>query len=112
MRRNSPTSDQSTPAANRFSRLCIRRHRDEGRTIWQKLAAHVQERLRLVADVPGGHPIWSERRYVVFLYTPDDVYGRIRYIEGNPAKEGMPPQHWSFVQTYDGWPRAEPTRKR
>jgi len=28
----------------------------------------------------------------------------VRYIETNPAKEGLAPQHWPFVKPYDGWP--------
>lgn len=87
--------------------LCIRRHRDDGRTMWQKLAAASQQRLRLFADVPADHPIWSERPYVVFLYVPDEVRARVRYIEGNPAKESLPPQRLPFVAPYDGWLRPE-----
>lgn len=87
--------------------LCIRRHRDDGRTMWQKLAAAAQQRLRLFADVPANHPIWSERPYVVFLYAPDEVFGRVRYIKGNPTKESLPPQRLPFVVPYDGWPRPK-----
>jgi hypothetical protein len=36
----------------------------------------------------------------VFLYTSDDVLGRIDYVEQNPEKEGLPRQSWSFVTTY------------
>jgi hypothetical protein len=34
------------------------------------------------------------------------------YIEGNPAKHGLPPQKWPFVQKYDGWLPAPAKRKR
>jgi REP element-mobilizing transposase RayT len=84
--------------------LCIRRHRDDGHRMWRNLAEHTRQKLRLFADVAADHPIWSERPYVVFLYAPSDVRTRIRYIEGNPAKEGLPPQSWPFVKRYDGWP--------
>lgn len=87
--------------------LCIRRHRDDGRTMWKKLAAESQRRLRLFADVPENHPVWSDRPYVVFLYVPDEVHGRVRYIEGNPAKESLSPQRLPFVASYDGWPRPK-----
>ena len=84
--------------------LCIRRHRDDGVTMWYKLAERSRSVLRLFADVPDDHPIWSERPYDVFLYTPKEVRGRVHYIQGNPAKEDLPPQTWPFVKAYDGWP--------
>jgi hypothetical protein len=51
------------------------------------------------------HPIWSQRPYKVFLYAPEDVRGRIDYVNQNPLKEGLPPQEWDFVAVYDNWPR-------
>lgn len=86
--------------------LLIRRHRDDALTMWRNFAQRSAERLRLLADVPPDHRIWSERPYKVFLYTPADVRSRIEYIESNPAKEGLPPQRWPFVLPYDGWPHA------
>ena len=35
-----------------------------------------------------------------FLFTPSDVRGRIRYVENNPVKSGLPRQRWSFVVPY------------
>jgi hypothetical protein len=72
--------------------------------MWRKFAEQTQQRLRLFAGVPDSHPVWSERPYVVFLYAPDEVRGRVRYIETNPAKEYLPSQRWPFVTPYDGWP--------
>src|SRR5438105_3071889 len=54
-------------------RLCVRRHRDDAKTIWNGFTKGTCAGLRLFADVPGAHPIWSERPYKVYLYTPDDM---------------------------------------
>lgn len=94
--------------------LCVRRHRDDAQTMWARLAAQTRSGLRLFAHVPATHPVWSERPYKVFLYTPDDVRRVIAYIERNPVKEGLPPQLWPFVAPYDGWPlnRKQPPGPR
>ncbi len=84
--------------------LCVRRHRDDAATLWAKFAEGTTAGLRLFADLPRAHPVWSERPYKVFLYTPDDVRRVIAYIEHNPVKEGLDPQEWPFVTDYDGWP--------
>jgi hypothetical protein len=84
--------------------ICIRRHRDDALTMWHKLAQSARDRLRLFADVHDDHPVWSDRPYKVFLYAPDDVWRVVRYIEGNPAKHGLPAQSWPFVRPYDNWP--------
>ncbi|MCY2962595.1 MAG: hypothetical protein NT069_02910 [Planctomycetota bacterium] len=84
--------------------LCVRRHRDDAATMWSRFAEKTTAGLRLFADVPSTHPVWSERPYKVFLYTPDDVRRVVAYIEQNPVKEGLPPERWPFVTEYDGWP--------
>ncbi len=43
---------------------------------------------------------WTRREWKVFLDTPDDVRRAVRYVEGNPIKEGKPRQEWSFVIPY------------
>ena len=63
--------------------LCVRRHRDDAKTIWDKFAGHTSAGLRLFADVAAKHPVWSQRPYKVFLYTPDDVRRVVAYIENN-----------------------------
>lgn len=50
------------------------------------------------------HPVWSSRPYKVFLDTPEAIVAEVDYIWKNPEKEGLPEQHWQFVQPYDGWP--------
>ncbi|MBI1375738.1 MAG: hypothetical protein GC159_23765 [Phycisphaera sp.] len=87
--------------------LLVRRHRDDGRTIWTNLAEQSMEALRHFDDVDAAHPAWSDRPYVVYAYTPDDVRRLIRYIADNPMKEGLSAQSWDFVQSYDGWPHPK-----
>src|SRR5579862_192883 len=84
--------------------LCIRRHRDDALAMWDNFADATRAGLRPFTDIDGHHPIWSERPYKFFLYTPDDVQRVIAYIEGNPTKDGLAPQFWPFVTPYDGWP--------
>lgn len=84
--------------------LCIRRHRDSAETMWGNLAQAARQALLRFPDVTEGHPIWSNRPYKVFLWTPDDVRGRIAYIRRNPAKDELDAQAWPFVVPYDGWP--------
>lgn len=91
--------------------LLVRRHRDQGHTMWEVFAGVAREALRAFADVGSEHPVWSDRPYVVFVYDPPGVEGRIDYIVKNPDKEGLPPQHYPFVQPYDGWPFNRGARK-
>lgn len=86
--------------------LCIRRHRDDALTMWNRFADNSRRTLRRLRLVPMDHPVWSTRPYKVFLYTPDDVRRVVAYVGTNPAKEHLPPQAWPFVREYDGWPHA------
>lgn len=67
---------------------------------------------RLLAD--GRHPfahlrqpngrlpsVWSQDFRKVFLFTPEEVLHRIRYVEDNPVKEGKKRQRWPFVVPFD-----------
>lgn len=45
---------------------------------------------------------WQEQCGHEFLFTPSDMRRAIDYVERNPMKEGLPPQHWSFVTPYVG----------
>jgi len=94
------------PVLKNHVHLCVRRHRDDAKIMWDAFAKETSAGLRLFADIAPAHPVWSERPYKVFLYTPDDVRRVIAYIEGNPEKEGLAPQKWPFVTPYDGWPRT------
>jgi REP element-mobilizing transposase RayT len=84
--------------------LCIRKHRADAKTMLEKLDVATREALRGLPDVPADHPIWAERPYKRFLFTPEDVRRVIAYIERNPVKEGLERQAWPFVVPYDGWP--------
>jgi REP element-mobilizing transposase RayT len=44
--------------------------------------------------------VWGEGLWKVFLYTDADVVRATRYVRHNLTREGLPPQHWSFVQPY------------
>ena len=84
--------------------LVIRKHRDHG----EAMIEHFQHesRLRFSSEfaLPDGHPVWTKGGWDKFLDSPDAVRRRIRYVEGNPEKEGLPRQRWPFVVAYDGWP--------
>jgi len=58
------------------------------------LAAH--------AGAEGKAPkAWSRGQWKVFLNSPDDIAGAIRYVQDNPGKEGLPGQTWGFVTDYE-----------
>jgi hypothetical protein len=84
--------------------LVVRTHRDRGDVMWQAFADDARDALRGAGLIAAEHPLWSERPYKVFLYSPDEVWERIDYAEKNPEKEGLPRQVWPFVVAYDGWP--------
>jgi REP element-mobilizing transposase RayT len=57
--------------------------------------------LREFVDGRGRTPSpWAEDGWYVFLDIHDDVASRIRYVERNPEKAGLPPQRWLCVTTY------------
>lgn len=43
---------------------------------------------------------WEVGGWRVFLHTDEEIISRIRYVEENPVKAGLPPQHWEFVTPY------------
>lgn len=84
--------------------LVIRAHREDAET----MIAELQKGSRLTLFehdfLPMNHPVWIDGGWKVFLGTPEEIRGRIRYVENNPIKEGLPAQRWPFVTAYDGWP--------
>lgn len=84
--------------------MVIRRHRDDALALWHEVADASCKTLREFSEVGPDHPVWSTRPYKVFLRTPDEVRGRIEYVNGNPAKEGLSAQRYDFVQSYNNWP--------
>lgn len=86
-------------------------HRDDALAMWEHVADESRLRLRAFADVGAAHPVWAERPYKVFLYTPEDVQRLVKYVEGNPLKEGLSTQRWGFVTAYDNWPLHKSGRR-
>jgi REP element-mobilizing transposase RayT len=82
--------------------IVVRTHRDHAEEIWHAMSIATSSSLRNPNMVSPDHPVWSHRPYKVFLYTPDEVAGRIDYVVQNPQKEGLPRQYWDFVQPYNG----------
>jgi hypothetical protein len=83
--------------------LCVRVHRDRGDVMWKRLADDARGAVRDAVKLPA-HPIWADRPYSVFKDTPAAVRSCVRYIQENPAKEGLAAQPHPFVVPYDGWP--------
>jgi hypothetical protein len=77
--------------------LVVQRHKHSHEVIWRTFAEGSRESLRVVADLPDRHRVWGDRPYSKFLYTPQDIRGRTKYVDENPEKEGLPPQDWDFV---------------
>jgi hypothetical protein len=80
--------------------LIVKRHKHRHDVIWRTFAEGAAQSLRVVADLPNRHRVWGERPYSKFLYTPDEVRGRIIYVNANPSKEGLAAQRWSFIAPY------------
>lgn len=53
-------------------------------------------------------PMWTRREWKVYLDSIEDIERAIRYVEGNPVKEGKRRQHWSFVTPFDERSPAAP----
>ncbi|HEY1685293.1 MAG TPA: transposase [Tepidisphaeraceae bacterium] len=84
--------------------LLIRKHK----FLAEEMMGHFRNAARIKI---AGHGKWSLDHAVfggggwkVFMDHPDEVRRTIKYIENNPVKEGMAPQHWRFVKVYDNWP--------
>lgn len=83
--------------------LLIRRHRDKAEQMLAELQQDSRDALLVAERRRDDHPVWGGPGWKVFLNTQDDMYRIVRYIEKNPAERNLPPQHWKFVQPYDGW---------
>jgi REP element-mobilizing transposase RayT len=84
--------------------LVIRKHRDAAEQMIGNLQGASRTWLSKRGLVPKEHPVWTKGGWKVFLNAPDEVWPRIRYVERNPGKEGLPKQTWPFVVPYDNWP--------
>jgi REP element-mobilizing transposase RayT len=83
--------------------ILIRKHRDYAETMIEHLQDASRARLISAGSRAATHPVWGGPGWKVFLNTPEDFLRVIAYIRQNPIKAGRAPQHWSFVQEYDGW---------
>lgn len=80
--------------------LVVRRHKQPYQVMWRTLAEASRQSLGVVAEVSPRHRVWGERPFSRYLYTPGDIRTRIQYVKDNPGKEGLAPQEWEFVVTY------------
>jgi REP element-mobilizing transposase RayT len=84
--------------------LVIRKHRDSAEMMIENFQNESRLQLQSNGVVPVDHPVWTLKGWHVFLDAPEAVWSRIRYVERNPLKEGLPKQNWPFVVPYDNWP--------
>jgi hypothetical protein len=84
--------------------LVIRKHRDLGESMIERVQALSRERLVEARLRQEGHPVWTRGGWKVFLDHPDEVRRTIGYVEGNPLKMRLPRQRWEWVREYDDWP--------
>jgi len=84
--------------------LVIRKHRHDAETMIDNLQSESRTLLIERGAVSEEHPVWTKGGWKVFLDTPEEVWPRVRYVERNPVKEGLPKQEWPFVVQYDNWP--------
>lgn len=84
--------------------LVIRKHRHLGEEMIENFQRHSRVAPSLIDEAMTEHPIWTKGGWDRFLDSPGAIRSRVRYVEGNPEKEGLPRQDWSFVVKYDGWP--------
>jgi hypothetical protein len=75
----------------------VRTHREPSKEIWNTIATVTRAALHEAGLSPKDHPVWSQRPYVVPLRLREEIANRIRYVEANPEKEGLPRQQWDCV---------------
>jgi REP element-mobilizing transposase RayT len=84
--------------------ILIRKHRDLGEEMIENLQDRSCDRFCDGGSCNPSHPVWTDGGWKRYLFTPEEVRGVIRYIEGNPLEIGWPLQRWDFVKAYDNWP--------
>lgn len=84
--------------------VVIRKHKHDAESMIENVQGESRAWLIERSIVPVEHPVWTKKGWHVFLDEPPAVWGRIRYVESNPTKEGLARQHWPFVVAYDNWP--------
>ena len=89
--------------------LVVQRHANPG----ERIIGHLKGRATQELIAGGIHPfgeyanadgevpcMWARRGWRVYLHTVEEILRAIRYVEGNPLKQGMPRQEHSFVTPY------------
>ncbi|MCI0363743.1 MAG: transposase, partial [Phycisphaerales bacterium] len=84
-----------------------------GARIIEQIAGHLKSFATRQLNDEGIHPlanfrkngetpsIWARgTRWTRYLNSIDDMVRSIKYVEDNPAKDGLPRQHWNFVTPY------------
>ena len=91
--------------------ICVRQHLDAYQAIWERFAMPARDAVRNLGRTADGHPIWANRPYSVYLYSPADVGRTIDYIQKNPLKDGLPEQQYACTISYSGWPFPNDPRR-
>lgn len=84
--------------------LVIRKHRDLAEDMIGNLQAASRSSVLDVEERHLDHPVWGRPGWKVYEDSREDIERTIRYVERNLTKARRPPQAWSFVTPYDGWP--------
>ena len=84
--------------------VLIRKHKHKAEEMIENLQGASRLRLSTSGTRSADHPVWTQGGWKVFLDHPDAIRRTIRYIENNPPKWKLLPQHWPFVSQYDDWP--------
>jgi len=74
---------------------------DDSETMRNNFTQSAAQMLRNSPAFGADHPIWSKRPYKVYLKSPAEIRTRIGYVERNPQKEGLAPQHWNFITPFE-----------
>lgn len=90
--------------------VLIRKHKHRAETMIANLQHASKAALVAANRRDADHPVWGGSGWKVFLFTQEDMWRTVRYIEDNPRKGGLPDQHWVFVVPYDGWMPGNPRR--
>jgi REP element-mobilizing transposase RayT len=87
----------------------IRKHKHRAEVMIANLQAASRVALATANRRDADHPVWGGPGWKVFLFTQEDMWRIVRYIEKNPRKGGLPDQRWDFVTPYDGWMPGNPS---
>jgi REP-associated tyrosine transposase len=67
--------------------LVVRKHRDDAEQMIGNFQGVSRSWLVKHELVPEEHPVWTKGGWRVFLNAPEEVWLRIRYVEGNPGRD-------------------------